>query len=177
MTDRCEVARCRRPAALLYLGHGVCDPHWNRHMAAGDLRVVLGLDADATTEDTMAKKKTETNPTMDAAQAADVATTAATAAEAKPKAKRSAKAKREPKAAADAAPTRKKREQKSKQDTGPKPNRVFAIRVTDDELAAIHRASGPRNATRLIRTVAAAFAAEDEGVFRSVIKEARELRK
>jgi len=55
-------------------------------------------------------------------------------------------------------------------------NRVFAIRVTDQELEAIHRAAGPRNATRFIRQVAAAFAAEDEGAFKAVVKEAREAR-
>ena len=57
-----------------------------------------------------------------------------------------------------------------------KPNRVFAIRVTDAELAAIHKAAGPRNATRFIRAVAAAFAAEDDGAFRAVVKEARAAR-
>ncbi len=59
---------------------------------------------------------------------------------------------------------------------GPKPNRVFAIRVTDDELAAIHKAAGPRNATRFIRQVAAAFANTDEAAFRTVLKDAREAR-
>jgi hypothetical protein len=42
-------------------------------------------------------------------------------------------------------------------------NRVFAIRVADDEVAAIQRASELRNAARFFRAVAAAFAAEDEG--------------
>ena len=54
-----------------------------------------------------------------------------------------------------------------------KPNRVFAIRVTDEELAAIHKTAGPRNATRFIRAVAAAFANQDEAAFRAVLKEAR----
>jgi hypothetical protein len=65
---------------------------------------------------------------------------------------------------------------KPRKDTGPKPNRVFAIRVTDDELAAIHKASGPRNATRFVRAVAAAFAAGDEAAFRAVLEEARQAR-
>ncbi len=55
-------------------------------------------------------------------------------------------------------------------------NRVFAIRVTDAELAAIHKAAGPRNATRFVRAVAAAFAAEDEAAFRAVVTEARQAR-
>ncbi len=57
-----------------------------------------------------------------------------------------------------------------------RPQRVFAIRVTDKELTAIHKAAGPRNATRFVRAVAAAFANEDESAFRTVLKEARKLR-
>jgi len=71
------------------------------------------------------------------------------------------------------------KEPKAKPERQPKeaqPKRVFAIRVTDEELEAIHRAAGPRNATRFIRHVAAAFAAEDEAAFRAALKEARELR-
>ena len=75
-----------------------------------------------------------------------------------------------------AKPPKEKAAKQSDKDTGPKPNRVFAIRVTDDELAAIHRAAGPRNATRFIRAVAAAFASEDDAAFRAVVKGARELR-
>ena len=56
------------------------------------------------------------------------------------------------------------------------PRRVFAIRVTDEELAAIHKAAGPRNATRFMRAVAAAFANADESAFRGVLKEARRAR-
>ncbi|MBZ5639934.1 MAG: hypothetical protein LAO51_14400, partial [Acidobacteriia bacterium] len=54
--------------------------------------------------------------------------------------------------------------------------RVFAIRVTDEELAAIHQAAGPRNATRFMRQVAAAFAAENKDAFEAVLKEAKEAR-
>ncbi len=65
---------------------------------------------------------------------------------------------------------------KREEEKGLKPRRVFAIRVTDEELAAIHRASGPRNATRRGRAGAAAFAAEDEEAFRTTLQEARKLR-
>ena len=54
-----------------------------------------------------------------------------------------------------------------------RPARVFAIRVTDAELDAIHAAAGPRNASRFIRRVAAAFASGSEAEFRTVVKEAR----
>ena len=56
------------------------------------------------------------------------------------------------------------------------PNRVFAIRVTDEELAAIHKTAGPRNATRFVRAVAIAFSAEDDAAFRAVVKEAQAAR-
>ena len=51
-------------------------------------------------------------------------------------------------------------------DPAGKPNRVFAMRVTDAELAAIHAAAGPRNATRFVRAVATAFASGAPGAFR-----------
>ena len=177
MTDRCAVPGCRGEVALVYLDRGICDSHW-MELNAGDasrerLRMALGLDVmtppamevdmseientaaeNAATEEAMPKAKTEKAPKKTrAAKAAKPA-----------KAKKAAKAVKQPKA------------KKEKEPKGPVPNRVFAIRVTDDELAAIHKAAGPRNATRFIRSVAAAFASEDDAAFRAVLKEARELR-
>ena len=57
-----------------------------------------------------------------------------------------------------------------------RPGRVFAIRVTDKELAAIHKAAGPRNATRFVRAVAAAFADNDTKAFQAVLAEAKRAR-
>ena len=57
-----------------------------------------------------------------------------------------------------------------------RPGRVFAIRVTDKELAAIHKATGPRNATRFVRAVAAAFAGNDTKAFQVVLAEAKRAR-
>ena len=57
-----------------------------------------------------------------------------------------------------------------------RPSRVFAIRVTDKELAAIHKAAGPRNATRFVRAVAAAFAGNDTKAFQAVLAEAKRAR-
>ena len=34
--ERCEFPRCRQPAALTYLGHGVCDHHHEMICAAAD---------------------------------------------------------------------------------------------------------------------------------------------
>ncbi len=57
-----------------------------------------------------------------------------------------------------------------------RPQRVFAIRITDAELAAIHKAAGPRNATRFVRAVAAAFAGNDTKAFQAVLAEAKRAR-
>ena len=53
---------------------------------------------------------------------------------------------------------------------------VFAFRLTQAERDLIHKTSGPANASRFVRRVAAAFAKEDEAGFRGVLKEARETR-
>ncbi len=53
---------------------------------------------------------------------------------------------------------------------------VFAIRLTQAERDKIHATAGPRNATHFVRTVAAAFANEDEAAFKATLKEARKLR-
>ncbi|MBZ5639171.1 MAG: hypothetical protein LAO51_10530 [Acidobacteriia bacterium] len=58
----------------------------------------------------------------------------------------------------------------------PEATKVFAFRLTPAESGAIHKTAGPRNATRFIRQVAAAFANEDEDAFKSAIAEARKLR-
>lgn len=80
------------------------------------------------------------------------------------------------KRAASRKPAAKRAAAKKKQPAGPKPNRVFAIRVTDAELDAIHKAAGPRNATRFVRAVAAAFANGDTKAFQAVVAEAKQAR-
>jgi len=170
VTDHCAVPRCRADVEIVYLGHGVCMNHWNRFTAddapPDKLRMVLGIEADATNarEETMS----ETTP---AAQAA----TAETMTEKKSESKVAKKA-RAAKAATKAKTPKEPKPKKEKAPKEPKPGRVFAFRLTDAELAAIHGTAGPRNATRLVRAVAAAFANEDEAAFRNVLKEAREAR-
>jgi hypothetical protein len=73
--------------------------------------------------------------------------------------KKAAKKARGPKAAAP-------------KDTGPKPNRTFAVRITTEELDAIHKAAGPRGATRYARQLLAAFAAGSVDQFKGVLEEA-----
>ena len=53
---------------------------------------------------------------------------------------------------------------------------VFAFRLTEAERTAIHKTAGPARASRYVRSVAAAFANEDESAFRAVVKDAREAR-
>jgi hypothetical protein len=53
---------------------------------------------------------------------------------------------------------------------------VFAFRLTQAERDAIHQTAGPARASRYVRRVAAAFAAEDVESFKGVLKEAREAR-
>ncbi len=65
----------------------------------------------------------------------------------------------------------------SKRVTKPKDDLVvFAFRLTEAERTAIHKTAGPRNATQFVRRVAAAFARKDEAAFKTVLKEASELR-
>ncbi len=96
--------------------------------------------------------------------------------EAMPTKKKAAKPKTTKTKAAKTKTTKPAKPKKEKAPKEPVPGRVFAIRLTDAELGAIHKASGPRNATRFIRAVAAAFAAEDEAAFKAVVTEARNLR-
>ncbi|MBZ5638303.1 MAG: hypothetical protein LAO51_06035 [Acidobacteriia bacterium] len=58
----------------------------------------------------------------------------------------------------------------------PEATKVFAFRLTPAESAAIHKTAGPRNATRMVRAIAVAFASEDEAAFKAVLKEAKEAR-
>ena len=51
---------------------------------------------------------------------------------------------------------------------------TFAIRVTVEERAAIHKAAGPRRATQFVRSLAVAAARNDTKGIQRVLKEARE---
>ncbi len=59
MNGRCEVACCRSEAALNYLGHRICDRHWNQFNAEDHspdvLRMALGIETTTltATEDLM----------------------------------------------------------------------------------------------------------------------------
>ncbi len=53
---------------------------------------------------------------------------------------------------------------------------VFAFLLTEAERDLIHKTAGPARASKFVRRVAAAFAKQDEGAFRAVLKEARDAR-
>ena len=53
---------------------------------------------------------------------------------------------------------------------------VFAIRLTEAERDAIHKAAGPRRATRFVRSLAVAAARSDMKGIQRVLREAREAR-
>jgi hypothetical protein len=161
VTDRCAIPGCRAVVAIVYLGRGICAHHWDQLTAedqpADALARALGIPvAEATTtEDSMSEETT---------------TETAKRTKGTKKAKAERKSAKKTKAAKEPKP---KKERKPKED---QPKRVFAFRLHDEELAAIHRTAGPRNASRFIRAVAAAFAAEDRSAFEKVLKEARESR-
>lgn len=155
--SRCIVAGCRRRGEIeiVHLDRCICRTHWMRVIAedqpAEALARAFGISvANATTmENDMSKPKKN--------------------GAAKVKATKKVKVAKEPKVKAASEP-------KSKKEKGPKPERTFAIRISTQELDAIHRASGARNAARFVRALTVAFVKEDESAFRSLVKDAREAR-
>jgi len=166
VTDRCTVPRCRRDVEIVYLGRAMCWHHWDELAAEEPAAMEEPMES---MNETVSENSTETKPAAQSAEEEETAMPPKKTAKKKIDAKPSKKAHTSKAAKLAKAP-------KAKKETGPKPSRTFAIRITDAELAAIHRAAGPRNATRFIRQVAAAFANGDEGAFKAVVKEAREAR-
>ena len=73
--------------------------------------------------------------------------------------------------------TKKAKITKPKKEKAPRePLCVFAFRLAPEERDLIHQAAGPGGASRFVKALALAGAREDEGMFRSVIREAREAR-
>ena len=66
---------------------------------------------------------------------------------------------------------------KPKREKAPKEDlMVFAFRMSKAESVALHKAAGPANASRVMRTLAGAFVAEDRTMFESIVEDARKLR-
>ena len=53
---------------------------------------------------------------------------------------------------------------------------TFAFRMTKAESAALHKAAGPANASRVMRALAGAFVAADRAMFESIIDDTKKLR-
>jgi hypothetical protein len=86
--------------------------------------------------------------------------------------KKTAKAKSTAKKRTPTKAAKPKREQKPKEEN----LMVFAFRLSRPESERLHLAAGPANASRTMRALAAAFAAEDRTAFESIIEDARKLR-
>jgi hypothetical protein len=152
---------------IVYLDHGVCSRCWNRYTAetqpADALARVLGVSmaAEAAEKEIAMeiKEKVETEDTSKPVKATKVKTA------------RAAKAKvgKRSKAAKVAKP---KKERKPKEEN----LMVFAFRLSKPESEALHAAAGPANASRTMRSLAAALAAEDADAFKVLVAEARKLR-
>ena len=131
---------------MTYLGHGVCEAHWNR-LAGEDarpdaLRMALGIEAAAL-------------PAME-----DAMDDGSKKAKAEGK---KAKASREPKPAKETRPTREAVENPV----------VFAFRLSEADRTRIHEAAGPAGATRFVRSAALAAATGDTQAFQALVSQAK----
>jgi hypothetical protein len=160
--DRRDVPRCRTEADITYLGHGVCENHWNQ-LTADDvspdaLRMALGMPAapvaamEEAMEPTTSTSKTSTKPDPEAST---------------PKANKPVKAIKKEKAPA---------KQKSVKETKPAREKVsaedvcvFAFRLSVPQRTAIHDAAGGGKASQFVLAAALAAAEGDVEAFKGVV--------
>jgi hypothetical protein len=145
---RCKVGSCRGDASVTYLGHGVCEAHWNElttEEAPPDaLRNALGIELPAV----LPMEETMKIPTTSK--------------------KRSGKRTAGPKPAAKRPP----KEAKTKK-TPAEPQVVFAFRLSEQDRDRIHAASGPGGATQFVRASALAAANGDSTAFETLVAQAK----
>jgi hypothetical protein len=155
--DRCEVPKCRAVASIVYLGHGVCETHWNK-LAADEappdaLRMALGMAGghraavEGRTVDDGQKQAKDEQPE--------------TPAKGKAKAAGKATKKAAPKAV---APAEKKTKREPIEDAV-----VFAFRLSAADRTRIHEAAGPAKATKFVRGAALAAAMGDIEAFKQLV--------
>ncbi|HKZ20279.1 MAG TPA: hypothetical protein VJQ57_09230 [Acidimicrobiia bacterium] len=159
--DRCEVARCRAEASIVYLGHGVCETHWNK-LAAEDappdaLRMALGVESG--------HRAAVEGRTVDDGAKTSKSEQAETPAKGKGKGKKAAPTKATAKAE---APAEKKGKREPIEDAC-----VFAFRLSVADRTRIHEAAGPAGATRFVRSAALAAASGDRDAFNALVEQAR----
>jgi len=147
---RCEVGDCSRGAAITYLGHGICETHWDQFTTEEaqpeTLRMALGIEAPTALpmEEIMTVPKAGTRRGKRSGnQQAAV----------KPKAIRPARASK--KAGSDEAQV------------------VFAFRLALADRDRIHQAAGPGGATQFVRSAALAAASADTRAFEELVEKAK----
>ena len=147
---RCQIGTCHAAPAITYLGHGVCDEHWNQlnmEEAAPDaLRKALGIEVPAV----LPMEETMTIPTTG---------------------KRSGKRSKDSK-----APSKEKNQKatRSRKEKSPaEPQVVFAFRLSEADRDRIHEAAGPGKATQFVRAAALAAATGDRTAFDGLVVQAK----
>ena len=155
---RCEIPRCRAEAALSYLGHGVCNKHWNE-LSAEDappeaLRMALRMKATDPAMETTMPEPTTTEKTTKKAAATKSGAAGKTVKVTKVKAAKEAKPKKEKPAPHE-------------------PLCIFAFRLTEADRETIHKAAGPARASKFVLAAALAAANGDTRAFETLVTQAK----
>jgi hypothetical protein len=153
--DRCGIPRCRDEASIVYLGHGVCERHWNK-LAAEDappdaLRMALGVEGG--------HRAAVEGRAMDDGKKAGKSEQTEVPAKGKARTKKAAPAKATAKAEAPAKTKREPIEDAC----------VFAFRLSVADRTRIHDAAGPAKATKFVRGAALAAASGDLEAFKALV--------
>ena len=157
--DRCEIPKCRTWVSVMYLGHGVCERHWNQ------------LTADKAKPDALRMAlRIETMPVTAMEEAMD-GTTKTTKPEAPAEPAPTKKTKAPKKAAATRTPNP-KHESKTREEFNGEVV-VFAFRLGAKDRDRIHSASGPAGATKFVRSAALAAATGDAKTFEALVAQAK----
>jgi hypothetical protein len=95
----------------------------------------------------------------------------------KPKKEKTRKAKvAKPKAAKAKAPKAPKPRQEKAEREDRSDWKTFALRMPSSESAALHKAAGPANASKVMRALAGAFVTGDRAAFEAIVEDAKKLR-
>lgn len=148
---QCEIGSCRADACVTYLGHGVCEDHWNNltgeNAPPDALRNALGIEVPAI----LPMEETMKIPTTGKKRIG----------------KRTGSSKSPSK-------DRTQKETKPKKEKAPaEPQVVFAFRLSESDRDRIHEASGPGGATQFVRAAALAAANGDTAAFESLAAQAK----
>jgi len=147
---RCEVGACQAGARITYLGHGICEKHWDRfteeEASPEALRMALGVEA----------------PTVLPMEEIMVVPKAGS---------RRGKRSGSQKAATKLKPAKPRRS--GKDSTSGEEQVVFAFRLSRADRDRIHGAAGPAGATQFVRSAALAAATGDNNAFDTLVTQAK----